>query len=213
MTVDMYPERMDKVLLACESAKVAKQYTVMEDGIGEDLSYNVMVWRDDSLTAIFQLRPEFAGAEDRLNRTLEAISIARFGFWGDAITFIAEGYCAKDPAGVDMARPLSEQFVANDEVRECLTVTHLEKGKTEIIALPYKYAVPRQVHWDTPLRYPTYPSDNQFIQSIHKILALSVQRQTIDDETWRAAIAADIELYGFHVNYDLENLNTEDDPH
>lgn len=203
---------MDKVLLACESAKVAKQYTVMEDGIGEDLAYNVMVWRKDVLTAIFQLRPEFTAAEDRLHRTLEAISIARFGFRGDAITFIAEGYCAKDPAGVDMARPLSEQFVANEEVRECLTITHMEQGKTEIIALPYKYAVPRQVRWDTPLRYPTYPSDNQFVRSIHKILALPVERQTTDDATWRAAIAADIELYGFHVNYDLENLDPEDNP-
>lgn len=207
MQVDAYPHRLDKVLLACESAKVAKQYTVMEEGIGEDLAYNVMCWRDNVITAIFQLKPEHTHAEDRLNRTLEAIAIARFGFKVDAISFIAEGYCAADPSEVDMGKPLSEQFVSNEQVRECLTVTHMEQGQTEIIALPYTYAVPRHVEWGTPLRYPTHPTDNAFIKSIINILELQIDQQRVDDDTWNFAIAADIEAFGFHVHYDLEDVD------
>jgi hypothetical protein len=207
MRVDAYPDRTDKLLLACESAKVAKQYTIMEEGIGEDLAYNVMCWRHDFITAIFQLKSEHANSEDRLNRTLEAIAVARFGFRADAISFIAEGYCAADPSEVDLTKPLSEQFVSNQEVRECLTVTHLEDGDTEIIALPYVYAVPRHVNWGTPLRYPAHPTDNQFVKSIHNILELRVDQQRVDDDTWNAAIAADVEAFGFHVHYDLEHID------
>ena len=209
MGVDTYPDRMDKVLLACESAKVAKQYTCMEEGIGEDLCYNVLCWREDAITSIFQLRPQHASSEDRLHRTLEAIAIARFGFRADAISFIAEGYCAADPSEVDTTKPLSEQFVTNKEVRECLTVTHVENNNIEIIALPYTYAVPRHVKWGTPLRYPTHPTDNEFIKSIKKILKLPVDTQRVDDDTWNSAIATDIEAFGFHVHYDLEHIDPE----
>ena len=195
---------MDKVLLACESAKVAKQFTTMEEGIGQDMLYNVMCWRADTINAVFQLKEHLANAEDRLNRVVEAVAIARFGFRTESITFIAEGYCAKDPSQIDLATPLALQFVSNEQVRECITVTHIERSTIEIIALPYKYTVPRQVEWDTPLRYPTYPTDNEFLTSIKKVLSLPVDRQTVDDDTWRSAIAADIEAYGFHVNYDLD---------
>lgn len=209
MSVDVYPDRVSKLLLAGESAKVAKQFTVMEDGIGEDLCYNVMGWKDHSLTSIFQLKREFATDPSRLTRTLDAIAVARFGFDIDAVTFIAEGYCAMDPEKVDHTRPLSEQFVDNHEIRECITVTHIEDGVTEIVALPYSYAIPRRVQWSQPLRYPTHPTENEFVKSIAYILTLEPGLRTVGDAEWRAAMATDIEALGFHVHRDVESLDPD----
>jgi hypothetical protein len=205
--VELYPNPFDKILLASESAKVAKQVTTKEEGIGEDLTYNLILWREHAVEAVCQLHPTLASAEDRIPRTLEVVKTARLGFAVDAVTFIAEGYCATDPESVKRGVPLAAQFIENRGVRECLTLTHLEKGVTEIVALPYVYDVGRVVRFDEALRYPTHSTNNEFLVAIHRMLEMSPDRQMLDDATWRDSVAEEIEVWGFRVHHDVRFLN------
>ena len=83
-----YLNPMEKIALACESAKVAKTFTTREEGIGEDLSYNIISWHETQLTAIAQLHYQLLGADDRLTRVMEAIKALRLGYCADAVTFV-----------------------------------------------------------------------------------------------------------------------------
>ena len=207
--MDAYVTPDEKIALAIASAKVAKAVTVKEDGIGEDIPFCLLVWREETLTAIAQLdealRDEQPG--ERLIRTVEAAAICRRGFDASAFTFVTEGFCATDPTLVDPDVPLAEQFVANQEVRECLTLTHLEAGNVYLAALPYRYDVGRVVLWDDDLRYePTWPGSNQFLVSMSEILLRErFLPAPVDDPTWRDVVAEDVSRWGFHIHYGMED--------
>jgi hypothetical protein len=202
---------MEKIALACESAKVAKAITTQEEGIGEDLSYNLIAWRDTLVTAIAQLQYNLITAEDRLMRVLEAVKAMRLGYRANGITFVAEGYCTSDPALIDTTKPLRQQFVENRNVRECLTVTHVELNQIKVMALPYTYEVGRKVRFDDPFLYPEGQATSQFIQTIQNIFLLEPDRQLTDDAYWRDSVAEEIQIWGFHVHHDMSDLNPDED--
>ena len=201
-----YESVESKIWLAIESAKVAKQVTITEDGIGEDLTYNFLVWRDDCLTAICQLDSRLMSEtpDERLSRAHEVAILCRTGYEATGLTLIAEGYCAPDPAEVDLAIPLSEQFVSNRSVRECITITHLEHSETTIVAMPYTYAVPRKVKFDPPLTYPKKQTNNPFLLKLHDVLSIKLAPPPVDDETWRGVVAGEISECGFHVHHSID---------
>ena len=203
---DSYPSAEAKIWLAIESAKVAKRITVAEDGIGEDLTFNLLAWRDDQLTAICQLdsRLMSEAPDERLGRTHEVAILCRTGYEATALTLITEGYCAPDPSGVDLSIPLSEQFVSNKAVRECLTITHLEGWETDIVALPYTYGVPRKVEFDVPMTYPKKETQNAFLLKVHDVLSIKLAPPPVDDETWREVVAGEISECGFHVHHSID---------
>lgn len=203
---DEYPTPEGKIYLAIESAKVAKRITVAEDGIGEDLTFNLLAWRRGSLSAICQLDGALMvePPESRLGRTVEAALLCRTGYGATAFTFVAEGYCADDPTQIDSSIPLNQQFLTNQHIRECLTITHLEAGETTMIALPYSYGVPRRVEFGTPMRYPKRRTQNRFLLSLHDILGSSVPLPPLDDETWRDITAEEIASMGFHINHSMD---------
>lgn len=198
---------MEKIGLACDSAKVAKSFTTREEGIGEDLSYNVIAWHGTHVTAIAQLHYGLIDAEDRLLRVLEAIKAMRLGYCADAVTFVAEGYCALDPNKVDLSVPLRRQFVSNSYVRECLTVTHVEPELVKVLAIPYTYEVGRRVRFDDPLMYPEGQATSEFVRTIQETLELEPDRQFTDDAYWRDSVAEEVGLWGFHVHHDMSELN------
>lgn len=201
---------MEKIALACESAKVAKSFTTHEEGIGEDLSYNIITWHESLVTAIAQLHYQLIGAEDRLMRVLEAIRTFRLGYCADAVTFVAEGYCATDPSQVNLAVPLRHQFVSNRHVRECLTVTHVEVDSVKVLAIPYTYEIGRKVRFDDPMMYPEGQATSEFVRSIQEVLTLEPDRQFTDDTFWRDSVAEEISAWGFHVHHDMSELNRDD---
>lgn len=203
---DTYPSAESKIWLAIESAKVAKRLTVAEDGIGEDLTYNLLAWRDDQLTAICQLDSKLISetSDERLSRAHEVVILCRSGFGATGITLIAEGYCAPDPTGVDLSVPLSEQFVSNKSVRECITITHLEDWETNIVAMPYTYGVPRKVKFEAPLAYPKKQTANPFLMKLHDVLSIKLAPPPVDDETWRDVVAGEISECGFHVHHSID---------
>lgn len=209
--MDEYLTPMEKIRLACESAKVAKSFTTREEGIGEDLSYNVIAWTGNLVTAIAQLQYNLIDAEDRLVRVLAAIKVMRLGFYADAITFVAEGYCAADHSQVNMAVPLRDQFVSNKSIRECLTVTHVELEVIKVLAMPYTYEVGRLVRFDDPLMYPEDQVTSDFVMSVQKVLSLEPDRQFTDDAFWRDSVAEEVNAWGFHVHHDMSDLNKDDE--
>ena len=205
----MYCTPIDKMALAAAATKVAKQETVALEGIGEDIPFSLMAWREGVLTAICQLDPDFGDEtpEERLMRTVEAAAVCRRGFDVTAFTFVTEGYCATDPTVVDARVSLAAQFVENHDVQECLTVTHIEAGNVYLAAWPYRYELGRRVVWGDPLRYePTRPGTNQFLSSMVEILLKDmVEAPFIDDrEAWNDLVAQDVARWGFHVRYGME---------
>ena len=201
---------MEKIGLACESSKVAKSFTTREEGIGEDLSYNLIAWHGTLVTAIAQLNYNLIEVEDRLVRVVEAVKAMRLGYCADAVTFVAEGYCAIDPSEVNLSVPLRHQFVSNKSVRECLTVTHVETDSVKVLAIPYTYEVGRKVRFDDPLMYPEGQATSEFVGSIQDVLTMEPDRQFTDDAFWRDSVAQEIAVWGFHVHHDMSELNSDD---
>jgi hypothetical protein len=204
--VDPYGTPTEKIALVAGATRVAKQEMVTEEGIGEDLPFSLMVWREALLTAVCQLEATMRDEEpgERLTRTLQAAAACRQGFDATSFTFVTEGFCATDPDAIDPDVPLAAQFVTNHEVRECLTITHIEAGNIYLSALPYHYEIGRQVKWDKPLHYdPIFPTSNQFLTSMTEILLRDLHNQTPNDK-WRDATAEEVSRWGFHIQYDLE---------
>ena len=52
---DLYPDEFSKIALALTSAQLAKQGFVSELGVGEDLAFNFIGWKDGKVLAIVQL--------------------------------------------------------------------------------------------------------------------------------------------------------------
>lgn len=199
---DTYPTSMDKIALVAAATRVAKDVAVTEEGIGEDVPFSLMVWRDDALTAICQLDiglgDEHPG--ERLIRTVEAAALCRRGFDATAFTFVTEGYCATDPALIDADVPLAVQFVGNRDVLECLTVTHIEAGDIYLSAFPYSYALGRKVVWGEPLHYePTFAGTNQFLVSMVEVLMKDVAEGLAWEQT-----AEEVSQWGFHIQWGLD---------
>lgn len=209
--MEQYLTPREKIGLACESAKVAKSVTTREEGIGEDLSYNVIAWHETLVTAIAQLHYNLITSDDRLGRVIQAIKAMRLGYCIDAVTFVAEGYCATDPSKVNLSVPLRHQFVSNQSVKECLTVTHAEVDSVTVLALPYTYEIGRQVRFDDPIAYPEGQATSEFVTSIQEILTIPPDRQFTDDAFWRDSVAEEVSVWGFHVHHDMEQLNTRGD--
>ena len=195
-------------MLASAACQRTKQVLVAEEGIGEEIAFTLMVWRDERLTAICQLDADLLDEHpgERLVRTIEVAAICRRGFDASAFTFVAEGYCASDPKDIDPTAPLSMQFVENEKVRECLTITHVEAGNVYLCAVPYTYEIGRTVKWDTPMVY-TDPvgASNQFLASLVEILLKDSLEPFVEEETWRDLVAEDVARWGFHINYGMED--------
>lgn len=205
---DIYTTPIEKIALVASASQVAKQVTVTEDGVGEDLPFSLMVWRDSVLTAICQLDSDLSDESpgERLARTVSAAAVCRWGFDATAFTFVTEGYCATDPALVHGDEPLAEQFVHNRDVHECLTLTHIEAGNVYLSAQPYRYALGRVVEWGESVQYePMRPGTNMFLSSMVEVLLTEVEDPFIEDvSTWQELVAADVARWGFHVHWGLD---------
>jgi hypothetical protein len=194
------------MMLVSMASRLAKSEAVAQDGIGEDVAFSLMVWRDEGLTAVCQLDADLSDetADERLRRTIEIAAICRRGFDATAFTFVTEGYCATDPDAVDSETPLATQFVTNRDVSECLTITHVESGNTYLLALPYRYDVGRKVVWSAPLRYVAHNSPTDFTVAMTEVLMMETEQPWVDEETWRDLVAEDVARWGFHVQYGME---------
>ena len=152
MTDGEYDSPLEKLWLSVRSAMAAKQFSVKEMGIGEDLAINVLGWKDTKLIVIAQLHERLMGIEpnERLRRVADCAVVLRKGWGVDAFTLMAEGYVSSNPE-LTRGRKLVEAFVELDSpVRECLTFTHIERDSMTLVTVPYKCTVGRKVEFSKP---------------------------------------------------------------
>ena len=188
-----FDNRIDKIGLALMSAVEAKGDSVKEYGIGEDLAINLFCGRENKLRAMLQLRHKVQNLNqmDRFNAVMSALSITRRGWGVDAISLVSEGYVSIDPdatAGLN----LKDEFInPKSNIRECITVAHLEDGHVTFIVKPYRYDVPRLVVWDEEWYHPgssmVRNQDGMYPNMMHRIVT-EVEADIIDD-------AIDVEVF------------------
>jgi hypothetical protein len=203
--VDRYRTPIEKLALTSAATKVAKTFSVKQEGIGEDIPFTLFVWTDDGLAALCQLDPELQTEHpgERLLRTTKAASACRLGFDATAFTFVTEGYCATDPQQVEDDTPLSQQFITIKHVKECITFTHLEAGNTYITAIPYTYQLGRNIQWNEPIHYQTTFPNNQFLTAMTEILTKHYPPPQTNNPLWKEEIAEEVTRWGFNIQWDL----------
>jgi hypothetical protein len=205
---DSYADNFSKLALAATSAQLAKSISVKDHGVGEDLTFNFMGWNSDELSIVCQMKKELMQIhpEDRLDRCVSLCSRLR-QYWGvTAITMIAEGYCSMNPEkthGVELAKAFAEP---DSDVQECITLTHAEifdinNIEVNLIALPYKYQVGREVEWLETLFYPTKAEEilrqSRYPVMLEKSLRNQVQEDAQPDDY--DEIRKNIYAEGFYI--------------
>ena len=148
-------DTIDKVAFVVEAASLAKELIVKDAGIGEDLTFGLYAWKDDYLVAILQMRPEHMWTDkyERFKKLTNVACVLRKAWSIDEFTLVAEGYCSSDPEAT-RGLELDEAYVTMDEVRSCLTFTHVNEIETAIVTRPYKLTVPRKVVYDEEMYFP-----------------------------------------------------------
>lgn len=200
-----YPESLDKVALAVESAKIAKQMIVKQDGIGEDLSFTLMTWRDSELVAVAQLSQEYMGdPEERYGLMVQAACVLRQGWGATAFTMVAEGYCSTNPdesKGKDMAQLFASP--TTDFIKECLSFTHVQEDGILFVVVPYRLLPPRQVEYYKPMTHngAGVVREARYPMSLHRALELPYEIDDVDEDVLREELANSLTSIGFEVNY------------
>lgn len=200
-----YPESLDKVALAVESAKIAKAMMVKQEGIGEDLSFSLMTWRDSELVAVAQLSHAFmSDPEERYGLMVQAACILRQGWGATAFTMVAEGYCSTNPdesKGKDMAQLFASP--TTDFVKECLSFTHVQDDGILFVVVPYRCVPPRHVEYYKPMTHSGagVVREARYPMSLHRALELPYDTDDIDLDTLREELANGLTSIGFEVNY------------
>jgi hypothetical protein len=206
MDTGIYETDLDKVALAVEAIKIAKQATVTEGGIGEDMNINLFCWKGAKLVSILQLASTHAlDRDERLERLTRAACIKRQGWGVDSFTFIAEGYCSLKPAETknqDLAKLFAKP---NSPVTECLSFTQLGSQVPIFISVPYKILVGKQVQFGDALWYSALDvmRDLTYAATLNASLKLAYQSSKLTDakDVYFETLADEIQDIGFDIFY------------
>jgi hypothetical protein len=201
-----YPDEFAKIALALTSAQLAKQMFVEESGVGEDLAFNFIGWKDGRLLTITQMGKKFMKEPpvDRLQRCASMLRMIR-GFWNvDSITMVAEGYCSPDiekTRGLDLAKAFLDE---KNEVSECVTITHAEQddeGGAEItlVSTSYKYRLNRRAVFEPITVYPNGAVNVLRDKSYPALLYKTVSEDYVVEEMEEEDAAEAINNLGFHL--------------
>ena len=207
MEVDgVYPDEFSKIALALTSAQLAKQGFVGESGVGEDLAFNFIGWKEGKIVTITQLNKDHMKEApiDRLQRCAGMLRMIK-GFWGvDSISMVAEGYCSPD---IDKTRGLDLQKAYLDDatgVSECITVTHAEPddfGDVELtlVSTSYEYRANNKMHFKPITVYPNGAVNTLRDKSYPALLYKTVREDYVVNETDEDEAAEAINNLGFHL--------------
>lgn len=207
MKTGKYDTDFDKMALAVESTKLAKQMTVSEEGIGEDININLFCWKNDNLASIIQLKDtHHIEKQERIDRLTKAACIMRRGWGISEITFVAEGYCSFKPSetkGVDLAKLFAE---ADSPVSECISFTHIKEDDIIFISVPYSLKIGKHVEFGNALWYSgidimrdlTYAA---VLRASLKLDSIDLDEEEVDRESFYASLAEGVTNTGFEVFY------------
>lgn len=203
---DTYPDEFSKIALALTSAQLAKQGFVSDSGVGEDLAFNFIGWKDGRILTIAQLGASYMKEPpiERLQRCAGMLRLIK-GFWEvDSISMVAEGYCSPDiekTKGLDLQKAFLDDSTG---VNECITITHAEPdemGDVEVtlVSTAYEYLVNKKVHFKPLTVYPNGAvktlRDKSYPALLYKTLTEDYAVNENDEE--EAAIA--VNNMGFHL--------------
>ena len=200
-----YPDSLDKIALAVESAKIAKSMIVQQEGIGEDISFNLMVWRDSQLVAVSQLSHSLMGdSEERYGLVVQAACVLRQGWGATSFTMVAEGYCStnlEESKGRDMAQLFASP--TTDFVKECLSFTHVQEDGILFVVVPYRFLPPRKVEYYKPMAHNGVGvvREARYPMSLHRALELPYEVEGVNEDALRFELANGLTELGFEVNY------------
>ena len=203
---DLYPDEFSKIALALTSAQLAKQVSVTELGVGEDLAFNFIGWKDGKVMTIVQLSNKHMKEKpiDRLQRCAAMLAIIK-GFWDiDSISMVAEGYCSPD---IEKTRGLDLQKAFLDEttgVNECITVTHAESddmggAELTLVSISYEYLAQNRMIFKPITVYPDGAVRTLRDKSYPALLYKTVMEQYIVNEKDEDEAAEAINNLGFHL--------------
>jgi len=189
----------NKMVLVVESLKECKQTLVDEEGIGEDLTFNLFGWRGSQMTVVAQLNSALMeDKKSRIKRLLAAATVFRTGFACDALSFGTEGFCVVGDGKSVEGVPLKEQFATNKDVRECITVLQVGK-EVDMTAVPYRYDVGRKVIFGNPARNPEPKKFGIVTESFMEIVTMPVESTNIGKPYFVEMLVAGLESFGFQV--------------
>lgn len=207
MRTGEYETILDKMALAVESTKVAKESAVSEEGIGEDININIFCWKGNSLVSILQLKhTHLLERDERLERITQAACLMRQGWEIDEYTMIAEGYCSLKPAETK-EHDLASLFAQMDSpVKECISFTHISLDEILFVSLPYSVGLGKEITFDKPLWYPgidvlrdlAYPA---VLRASLKLELQGIDREELDKPVFFEVLARGINEFGFEVFY------------
>jgi len=149
MKLDSFEHRLDKMALALMSGVEAKNDSVKEFGIGEDLPISIFCWKNNKLRLMLQLRADIQKAtqQERFQAITSAACVTRRGWGVDEFSLVSEAYLSHDPV-LTKDIELKNAFVdPRYNVQECLTVMHVDSDRVSFVVKTYKYNVPRLVVW------------------------------------------------------------------
>lgn len=207
MDVDgVYPDEFSKIALALTSAQLAKQVFVDELGVGEDLAFNFIGWKNDRIIAITQLSKKHMKEPpiDRLQKCAGMLRMLR-GFWEvDSITMVAEGYCSPD---IEKTRGLDLQKAFLDEkngINECITVTHAESddmggAELTLVSTSYEYMAKNKMFFKPITVYPDGAVRTLRDKSYPALLYKSVMEDYVVNEKDEEEAAEAVNNLGFHL--------------
>ena len=203
---EIYQDEFAKVSLALTSAQIAKRGFVGDFGVGEDLSFNFIGWKNGKIRVITQLNKELMKESPplRLGRCMDMCRILKAHWEIDSISMIAEGYCSTDPIktkGLDLAKAFLEP---DKDVNECITVTHVETVYDDdpmltLVSINYKYASGNKVEFDDVRVYPQGAVNVLRDKSYPAMLYKSVRDSSYIDETEEEVVVDKLVHMGFHV--------------
>jgi hypothetical protein len=203
---DTYPDEFSKIALALTSAQLAKQDFVGESGVGEDLAFNFVGWKDGKILTISQLGKAHMKEPpvERLQRCAGMLRMLK-GFWNvDSISMVAEGYCSPD---IEKTRGLDLQKAYLDDstgVSECITVTHAEPddlGDVEVtlVSVSYEYRSGNKIDFKPIIVYPNGAVNTLRDKSYPALLYKTVREDYVVNEESEDEAAETVNNLGFHL--------------
>ena len=205
MKTGKYHTNLDKVALAVESIKVAKQMAVTDDT--GDINITLFCWKGPLLVSVAQMTNTFDTArEDRINRLMQGTTLLRRGWGVDGFTLIAEGYCSLKPADTKN-EDLSLLFAAPESpVKECISFTHVDQSGFLFVSLPYAVGKKGAVDFSNPLWYKgrdtlrdiAYPAT---LKTALTMPIVDIDDESIDKEVFFATLTDGLMTFGFEVFY------------
>lgn len=199
-----FDNRLDKISLALMSSVEAKNESVKSFGIGEDLAMNIFCWKGNRLRLMIQLRSDVQQAKpmERFQAITDAVCVTRRGWGIDGYTLMSEGYMSPDPdrtQGIELKRAFLDPTY---QVRECITITHVEDGYVTFVVKPYTYGVPRTVLWEDEIYHPgrsiVRGQDGLYPNMLHRAMAtIEPEDEVFDEDTFYDTLSRGLVDSGF----------------